>query len=165
MKEEIQKTYGGTVRVRAVGVLVENDSILMVKHAGLGHQGYLWIPPGGGVELGASLEDTVIREFEEETGLEISVTEFLFVNEFIDNGLHAIEIFFRVKRLGGKLKVGTDPELSVGNQIIKEVKFLNIQDLQNEGREKVHSRFCDLSSLEELNVSKGVFNFKNIYLK
>ncbi len=165
MKYKIEDTYGGYVRVRACGVLIENDKILMVKHAGLGPTGHLWIPPGGGVEKGSSLEDTVRNECLEETGLEVSIDSFLFVNEFIQNNLHAVEFFFRVRRISGHLAKGIDPEVSDEDQIIEDVRFLDIQELKQEGNDKVHVRFHNLQSLESLGGSKGVFNFKNIYLK
>ena len=151
--------------MRACGVLVENEQILMVKHRDLGSAGYLWIPPGGGVDRGASLEDTVKKEFIEETGVEVSIKDFLFINEFIDQYLHAIEIFFEMSRTGGQLKKGYDPEVSGKEQIIEEVRFLNIDALHKEGKKNVHVRFCDLTSFEALYRSKGVFNFKNNYLK
>lgn len=165
MKSTIENIYGGVVRVRACGVLIENDQILMVKHVGLGSKGYLWIPPGGGVENGSSIEDTIKKEFVEETGLEVTIETFLFVNEFIDKSLHAIEFFYKVRRKGGQLTKGYDPEVSDEEQIIEEVKFLDINELKKEGIEKVHVRFCDLPSLKSIAGSKGIFNFKNIYLK
>ncbi len=165
MKSSIENKYGGSLRVRVCGVLIENGQILMVKHVGLGNEGYMWIPPGGGVDNGSSIEDTVIKEFVEETGLEVTIEAFLFINEFINESLHAIEFFFKVTRTGGQLIKGYDPEAGDEEQIIEEVKFLGINELKKEGCEKVHVRFCDLQSLESIDGLKGVFNFKNIYLK
>ena len=165
MKAPIQNEYAGKVRVRGCGVLIENNKILMVKHLGLGTEGYLWIPPGGGVEVGYSLEETIEREFLEETGLIVESQSFLFLNEFINQRLHAIEIFMDVKKKGGNLKVGIDPEVDEKKQIIEEVKYLTLEGIKSEGHNKVHSRFCDLSSFEELYGSKGFYNFKNNYLK
>jgi len=165
MKAEVHRKYSGKVRVRACGVLIENNKLLMIKHLGLGTKGYLWIPPGGGVETGSSVEETIEREFLEETGLNVTCRTFLFLNEFINNSLHAIEIFMDVKKTGGELKIGIDPEVSEKQQIIEEVKFLSLEDIKSEGQNKVHSRFCEISSYDELLVSKGFFNFKNIYLK
>lgn len=165
MTNSIKEHYSGSVRVRGCGVLVEDDKILMVRHIGLGNEGHLWIPPGGGVEQGQSVEQTITREFKEETGLTVKIGEFLFINEFINDGLHALEIFFEVEREGGALQTGHDPEMDSADQIIDQVRFLSLEELHEEGCQKVHSRFCNLFSLKELRSQKGFFNFENNYLK
>ncbi len=129
----------------------------MAKHLGFGKGGYLWIPPGGGVKHGETIQSAIEREFWEETGLRAEIRSFLFVNEFIQKPLHAIEFFFLVKNVGGFLKVGTDPELNDEHQMISEVRFLSIDDIRSEGESKVHSRFCDISSFDELLRIKGFF--------
>ncbi len=48
---------------------------------GLGPEGYIWSPPGGGVEFKENVEKALIREFREETHTTIAIDEFLFVNE------------------------------------------------------------------------------------
>src|SRR5690554_3734995 len=108
MKDRINAIYGNNVRVRSCGICVKDDAILLVRHHGLGNKGTLWIPPGGGVELGERAIDALRREFREETGLNIEVGSFLFVNEFIESPLHAIELFFEVKVLNGTLISGID---------------------------------------------------------
>ena len=165
MSEPSLSGFSGKVRVRACGVLVENEKILMIKHRGLGEKGYYWIPPGGGVESGQSAEHTITREFLEETGLEVEVSDFLFINEFIAHPLHAIELFFTVVKVGGEINLGSDPEMQPDEQIIEEVRFLSISDIEREGPAKVHTRFCGLTSFQELKGAKGFFNFKNNYLK
>ena len=54
--------FQGKVRVRACGILIENQRILLVKHRGLGAQGYFWSPPGGGMEFG---ENNLVETFKE----------------------------------------------------------------------------------------------------
>ncbi|MEQ8475424.1 NUDIX hydrolase [Fulvivirga sp.] len=125
----VNQVFGGKVRVRVCGICIENNSILLIKHDNLGELGELWSPPGGGVNFNESIEDALKREFYEETGLEITVNKFLCVNEFHSGNLHAIELFFEVKRQNGCLKTGIDPELNADQQIIKEVKFVTFEDL------------------------------------
>lgn len=155
------ETFSNQVRVRACGVLIEDSRILMAKHMGFGKGGHLWIPPGGGVKDGESLECAVEREFGEETGLEVKIESFLFVNEFIEHPLHAIEFFFNVNNIGGNLKVGNDPELNSQQQMISEVRFLSIDDIRREGQSKVHRRFCDIASIKEIFRINGFFNLNN----
>ena len=51
-------------------VVDRQERILMQKRADSGN----WALPGGGMEMGESLTDSVIREVREETGYEIEVT-------------------------------------------------------------------------------------------
>lgn len=111
MKDIIHTTFGGKVRVRACGILIKEDAVLLLKHEGVGKKGYLWAPPGGGVEFGESIKKTIVREFKEECNLTITVGEFILFNEFIAPPLHAIELFFKVSYVEGDLKIGNDPEL------------------------------------------------------
>ena len=60
--ENIVKHFGNRLRVRVNGILIENERILMVKHVGLGETGYLWAPPGGGIEFGTSAPQNLERE-------------------------------------------------------------------------------------------------------
>ena len=151
MKESVQNIYAHRLRVRACGICTNTDSILMVNHTGL-TMGNFWAPPGGGIELGESAHHCLIREFKEETGLSIEVCDFLFACEFIHEPLHAIELFFAVKVLGGTLQKGYDPE-SGADQIIKEVAFLTWQQLDELKSEEIHGIFripkekCEISQL------------------
>ena len=97
---KISKTFGNKTRIRVCGILIENDEILLVKHKGLGEKGYLWSPPGGEPRFSEDLESALKREFFEETGLLVEVESFLFLFEFIDVPLHAVELFFLVKKKG-----------------------------------------------------------------
>lgn len=94
-RESVNQKFGGKVRVRVGGILIEDNKILLLKHEGVGKMEYLWSPPGGGMEFGENAEENLKREFLEETGLNIRVDEMLFMNEFINYKIHAIELFLR----------------------------------------------------------------------
>jgi 8-oxo-dGTP diphosphatase len=130
MESEIIKIFGNRLRVRVCGICIEDQRILLVKHHALGPKGVFWSPPGGGLEFGESAEESLKREFLEETGLQTEVVRFLFTHEFLEEPLHAIELFFEVRKTGGRLKTGTDPEMKGGNQIIQEVKFVSQAELK-----------------------------------
>src|SRR5262245_33334448 len=99
MDNEITKIYGNRLRVRVCGLCWDGESILLVNHKMTSGKD-LWIPPGGGVEFGETLEMALKREFLEETGLEVTPTQFAFGCEFIMEPLHSIELFFNVVRTG-----------------------------------------------------------------
>ncbi len=156
------KTFSRKVRVRACGLLEEDDSILLLKHNQIGEKGYLWSPPGGGVEFGDNSEDTLIREFSEETGLKIRVDDFLFVNEYIDDRFHAVELFFSVKQIGGQLKLGKDPELAKNRQILEDIKFITYNELKNMDVKTLHNAFSYFDEPRDIFKIKGHINFINI---
>lgn len=122
----VREFYGNRVRVRACGLLYENDSILLIKHIIDGDT--LWAPPGGEPEFGESLFDAIKREFKEETLLDVIPGEFLFMTEYINQPLHAIELFFKIDRYSGELGVGDDPEYQA-SRVVEHAQFVNADDL------------------------------------
>jgi 8-oxo-dGTP diphosphatase len=150
MENKIIKKFGNRLRVRVSGILVEEERILLVRHKSLGRHGILWAPPGGGMKFGLSAGDNLTREFREETGLEIAVSNFLFVHEFLQPPLHAIELFFVVSRTGGTLLTGTDPEMAGEEQIIETVEFISFRDLADIERMQLHQVLRDVTSYNDL---------------
>ena len=148
-REEIVRHFGNKLRVRVNGVLIEHDKLLMVKHQSLGSAGFLWNVPGGGMEFGQSAEEALQREFEEETGLRIEVCDFLFVHELLMQPLHAMELFFRVKRISGSVTRGTDPEMDE-RQIIDEVAFLSWFKIAALSASNKHNVFNKCNNLDDL---------------
>lgn len=144
MKEEIVNIFGNRLRIRVCGILVEANRVLLVLHKHLGPEGSLWAPPGGGMEFGMTAAVNLEREFREETGLEIRVKRFLFLNEFLSPPLHSIEMFFEVGKTGGTLLTGTDPEMTGKGQIIEKAAFLGKSDLQSLPDLRLHEiiSFC-----------------------
>lgn len=151
--------FGHKVRVRVCGILIEDQKVLLAKHQSIGPAGYLWSPPGGGVDFGKSLHETLKQEFLEETNLAIEVEDFLFVNEFIKEQYHAIEVFFSVKSIGGTLKLGIDPELSPDQQILTELKFFNKSELDAIPQDAIHNAFITTGARDEINDLRGFITF------
>ncbi len=155
--DPLEKNYD-RVRVRVCGIYVRNNKLLLIKHRGLGED-YLWSPPGGGVEFNTSIEENLLREFREETGLTIEVGEFLFINEFISSPFHAIELFFKVKVIEGELKLGKDPELKSDNQIITGIKFMDMEELKREKSQNIHNILRNCKDTEDILDLRGYFIF------
>ena len=65
------------VRPSAYAVIVRNEAVLLVTNAASGRF-YL---PGGGVEVGESLQEAVVREVREEAGIDSTVTRLLAAAE------------------------------------------------------------------------------------
>lgn len=154
MYPEIGRIYGNRVRVRTCGLCWEGDRLLMVNHRGL-NDGNFWAPPGGGVEFGDSVVETLEREFKEETGLEIAVGRFFCVCEFVKTPLHAIELFFEVSVRAGMLQKGVDPEHGAGSQIISSVAFLPMEAIARLDKGERHGLFDIFRTEKELKSATG----------
>lgn len=142
--------YADKLRLRVCGICIQADKLLLVKHAAtLGNHAF-WAPPGGGVNFGESIEESLKREFMEETGLNIEVGRFLFVNEFLKPPLHAVELFFEVKIKAGELLTGSDPEHTHDTQLIEQVTWLSIKDILAIPLQDKHRALQYLISLDDL---------------
>lgn len=117
------------MRLRVCGILVQEDKILLVRLKSPATRELIWMPPGGGLEFGERIESCLKREFLEETGLEIEVGEQLFINEFIEPPIHALELYFRVNKVGGHLKLGADPEHGPQEQLLHEIAWVPLSRL------------------------------------
>jgi 8-oxo-dGTP diphosphatase len=158
-EEEVNLKFGHRLRVRACGIQLLDNKILLVKHLNIGSTGIWWAPPGGGLDFGESVHGCLKREFFEETGIQISVNELLCVYEFLQPPLHAIELFFSVSVIKGHLTLGKDPEMLDTAQIINEVRYLSLQEIKSLNPSSVHSILYGINDLDELKKTK--FNFRS----
>ncbi len=142
--------FAGNLRVRVCGVCLKDDKLLLVRHGHTLLNNAFWSAPGGGVAFGETMQQALVREMLEETGLEVHVGRFLFVNEFVQPPLHAIEFFFEVSITGGSMRTGTDPELAADKQLIEEVQWLGIKELQAIPTADKHRTLQHLFSLDDL---------------
>ena len=95
--------------VRAYGVLIDDDRVALVRSSNPRHDPPLWWLPGGGINFGESPEDTLVREFVEETGLLVTEPRLLGVTSDVrrrDNGdrIHTVRILFTAALAGGELR-------------------------------------------------------------
>ncbi|NVJ85219.1 MAG: NUDIX domain-containing protein [Algoriphagus sp.] len=162
--KQIESKFGNRLRTRVNGILIKDEKILMVRHQ-MGDQQEFWSVPGGGMRFGSDASTNLQREFLEETGLEVQAEKFLFVHEFLQPPLHAIELFFEVKHLGGEMQLGKDPELEGLQQILTAIEWLSLSEIQKIPKKSLHQVFWGIKSLEDIGLWKGYFNFENKYLK
>jgi 8-oxo-dGTP diphosphatase len=155
MKNTVQTFYGNRLRVRACGICVREDALLMVNHREITNANF-WAPPGGGIEFGESAVDCLKRELMEETGLSISEYQFLFACEFIDHPLHAIELFFRVNCVETLPQTGGDPEPG-SPTIIQEVKFMSWAEIASTPAGQLHGIFKTIHHPSDITTLNGYF--------
>jgi ADP-ribose pyrophosphatase YjhB (NUDIX family) len=93
-------------------VVVHEGRVLLIRRGKPPLQGR-WVVPGGTVELGETLEEAVVRELREETGLEVRPRELVTVFDRIlrDDGAvryHYVIVDYWCERLSGTLRAGDD---------------------------------------------------------
>lgn len=88
--------------VRVYGLLINDQNQLLVADEVFKNGNRATKYPGGGLELGEGLKDCLVREFKEETGIEVTVTEHFyttdfFVASFFDMESQVISIYYFVE--------------------------------------------------------------------
>jgi len=159
-QKEIHRIFGNKLRIRVCGICFEENKILLIRHHNIGKQGYLWAPPGGGMEFGENAEECLKREMLEETGLDVSIKRMMFVNEYISHPLHAIELFFETEITGGQLITGKDPEMPEERQLISDASFIDLDTIRSMDKQTLHNLFNYAESKDEILRLNGYF-FQN----
>jgi len=104
----------GKTRVSAYGLLRRDEKMLLCRLSQkVGMNPGHWTLPGGGLDFGEDPEDAVVREFKEETGLDVKVNKLVAVDSLSDSmpgwsPMHSIRIIYSVDYLSGDLQYETD---------------------------------------------------------
>lgn len=111
-----------------VGAIVfDGDSVLLIERGQEPLKGY-WTLPGGLVEVGERLEDAVIREMQEETGLTVKPLDIVTVFQRImhdEDGrpeFHYVIVDYLCERVSGDLCAASD---------VARAEFVPIGDIPN----------------------------------
>ncbi|MCL2847400.1 MAG: NUDIX domain-containing protein [Firmicutes bacterium] len=100
----------GCFRYRAVGIVREDDCILLAKN----HATSYYYSIGGAVKLNETAEDAVVREVFEETGINYEIDRLAFIHEnfFVQDSsmnegfkCHEISLHFLMKPKGIKADI------------------------------------------------------------
>ncbi len=84
-------------RISVAGVAHRGNNILVMRRLPGGSVGGLWEFPGGKAEKGERPREALIREWKEETGLEIAVGDEIARGEFHHTGVPITLIAFNVE--------------------------------------------------------------------
>jgi 8-oxo-dGTP diphosphatase len=114
MTKIIQREFPETPLVGVGGVVVEQNRVLLVRRGQEPLKGK-WSLPGGLVELGETLQDGVMREVREETGLSVEPVELI---EFLDRihredgrvRYHYVIADYLCRVVGGSLRAASDAD-------------------------------------------------------
>lgn len=88
--------------IRVYGLLVEQNKVLVCDEERFGQRFTKF--PGGALEFGEGMRDALVREWLEETGTRIEVTEHFYTTDFFQQSMfdkrdQLISIYFKVKLL------------------------------------------------------------------
>ncbi|HEK9102063.1 NUDIX hydrolase [Bacillus pfraonensis] len=111
------------LQVRATGVLIEEEKLLIVKQKVSDRN---WSLPGGRVENGETLEEAIIREMREETGLETRIKKLLYVCDKPDATPSLLHITFLLEKVSGEIML---PSNEFDYNPIHDVKMVPITEL------------------------------------
>lgn len=89
-------------------IVLQDQQVLLVKR----DHPRLWELPGGGIQAGETLEETVIREVEEETGLHVTISDLLGWYERTGFRAHRSPVYL-CRPVGGDLRPQRDETLMV----------------------------------------------------
>jgi 8-oxo-dGTP diphosphatase len=111
------------IRIRAAGILLKENQILLVRHEKNGKS--YWLLPGGGVDFGESVEEALTREFREEVGLPIKVGKLVLVHDSIPPNHHrqVLNIYFLVSAEHFNIKVTPDA-------VLRDAAFYPIEEFR-----------------------------------
>ena len=117
MRKQGEKMEEVRPRIRVAGILVENNKILLIQHH-KNNKKY-WLIPGGGNDWGETTKQALVREYKEETNLDIEVDEFLFFSETISpNKDHRNN--------------KNDDNIQLGNEeVLTDLKFITKDELKS----------------------------------
>lgn len=119
--------------VRPSGMLVENGNILLVKQQLVEQQH--WTLPGGALEYNETIQQCLVREMKEETGIDVKVKDLLYIcDRFRNLKHHIIDISFLVERTDSKLDFKTFSDSN--GELLCEIKLVSFDEIQDYGFSK-----------------------------
>lgn len=90
-------------------ITLSNESVVLVRRRYPPFQNH-WALPGGMVEIGETVEEALMREVKEETGLSVETIRLIgvFSNPTRDPRGHVVSIAFHVRRVKGELRISSE---------------------------------------------------------
>ena len=126
------------VELTTLCMLSRGDEILLQNRVKTDWRGYCF--PGGHVEPGESIVDSVIREMQEETGLRIERPRLCGIKQFPIDGGRYLVFFFKSEEFEGELRSSEEgrvewvhrkdlPHLSAVTDFVDMLKVFDRDDL------------------------------------
>jgi len=121
-------------RVRAAGLIIKDQYILLVLHRHPETGDELWIPPGGGLEeVDQTIFEAARREIFEETGLQVHPSRIAYFREFRETrtNTYHFEIYMPIYSYTGEITTENIPVNDHDYGIIKSVQWLHRSEIHD----------------------------------
>lgn len=119
---------------RVAGICIQNGKVLLQKTSD--DEGFAF--PGGHVAFGETNEETLVREFREDTGADISVGDLKWVAEIFfpwgEKLCHQICLYYEIKISGGDIPLEgkfTGSERIEGRGSVLEFHWIPLGEVKN----------------------------------
>lgn len=127
MKDILFDIDGELFSYRVGGVLIRDNKILLIKG------GNDYSLPGGHNQIGETSKETIIREFKEETGLDVEPINVISTYEnfwkWDEKNCHQLCIFYRLKMINENQELIPNPDTSYTKYVwfeLEELKNINL---------------------------------------
>lgn len=124
----------------AYGLIIKDEKIVLIKKVGGPYNGKLDLP-GGTIEWGETPEQTLIRELNEEVGIDVIKYELFDANSIVFEWIHKEEVE-RGHHLGIFYKV-----LDYNNELLEDIKI----DEKND--DSLGAKFYEIGKLKKSELS------------
>lgn len=145
----MKREYPASPIPGVAAVVLFNEDVLLVRRGNEPSKGK-WGLPGGVVEIGEKVEDAVVREVEEETGISIQPVKLLDIFDSIvwdDAGrvqYHYVLCEYLCKVLAGEIHASSD---------VSDAKWVPLKDLEslemNSGTRRFIKKIVEQESITE----------------
>ena len=111
------------MKVRPSAIIIKDNKLLTLRY--IYNENEIYAIPGGNLEFGEKLEDTLVRELEEELGLGIEVGGLIFLAEVHHSNKDTLHCIFESKIISGT------PVLNPKETTALEACWIPFEQLEN----------------------------------
>jgi 8-oxo-dGTP diphosphatase len=117
-------------RLGCAGIVRRGDDVLLGQRNKEPDRG-LWVLPGGGVDFGETLVQTLKRELVEEAGIEVEVDDIFEISELISPpDEHRVIVYMNARYRAGEPLASSD---------LSDVRFFRVEELKQMSATKMIS--------------------------
>jgi ADP-ribose pyrophosphatase YjhB (NUDIX family) len=116
--------FWGDYSIGVGAIVVKDGKILLVKRAHNPGKGY-WTNPGGYIEQWESIEETIIREVEEESGIKAKVQSIVAIRD-LPNRVHNLYVAFAMDYISGNPRPDGLESDDAGFYSLEEIESMNV---------------------------------------